>query len=550
MASSAKELEYNLLHQYGRARETLLDEFAFPSDKKYARDYIQSTLSVCSVKQAEIILKDLPESFLSGIYIESDYLRDRVPAYTGFDLKRISKTHLNKITKDTIGNIGNYNKALSANLIEQHNTLLANNELVNSISAKGWSKSAEKRMIKAGFDKEVIELVRQQTTAKKMVEILEMQGIKGGMHPNDVSKLLQPHIRNVFGDGGVLIDNTGKMRRQFVIDADGKYKWINKKITRPYRATVKTYSETISRSSMLQAHIDGRTATLDQSGLVEKYRSIANMTANTCSLCAQMHGQIVSPGEGPEYHANCSCRLQPIWKKETGLTNRTDKFYEKQRDTHFWKQHQLKEYNKTLPKDKKIPNYNFLPKDALKGVPGKEGMRKIRAEMLGQPLKPEWTDAKIADTLWEKTSKDGLEHGFIINKEKILVVGNKNSITLGAQGKHLKDIRAYHTHPSWDSPTSPNDIGSFLYYGNQKEMAAISNKNIYKAVRTGKTPTLGMAESNLMAKNMQKFADKEAAAIYGLYPTRSLEDIWREALINANRRAAKKYNFEYIIIPR
>ena len=382
MASSAKELEYSLLHEYGRARETLLDEFAFPSDKKYARDYIQSTLSICSVKQAEIILKDLPESFLSGIYIESDLLRDRVPAYTSFGLSRISKTHLNKITKNTIGNIGNYNKALSANLIEQHNILLANNELVNSIAAKGWSKSAEKRMFKMELDKETIALVRQQTTTKKMMQILEQQGIKGGMHPNDVSKLLQPHIRNVFGEGGVLIDNTGKIRRQFVIDADGKYKWIIKKITRPYRATVKTYSETISRSSMIQAHIDGRTATLDQSGLVEKYRSIANMTSNTCSQCAMMHGQILSPGEGPEYHANCSCRKAPVWKKKTGLTNRTDNFYEKQRDTHFWKQHQLKEYNKTLPKGKKIPNYNFLPKDKLTGMPGKEGMREIRAEML------------------------------------------------------------------------------------------------------------------------------------------------------------------------
>ena len=382
MASSAKELEHKLLHEYGRARETLLDEFAFPSDKKYARDTIQATLLLCTTQQAEILLKDLPDSFLSGVYLESDYLRDRVPAYTGFDLNRVSKTHLNRITRNTIGDIGNYNKALSANLIEQHNTLLANNELVNSISKSGWTKNAEKRMARAGFDKEVINLVKQQTTANKMVQILEQQGIRGGMHPNEVAKLLQPHIRNVFGDGGVLIDNTGKMRKQFVIDADGKYKWINKKITRPYRATIKTYSETISRSSMLQAHIDGRTATLDQSGLVEKYRSIASMTANTCSLCAMMHGQILSKGEGPEYHANCSCRKAPVWKKETGLTNRTDKFYEKQRDTYFWKQHQLKEYNKTLPKGKKLKNYNFLPANQLKGMPGKEGMRAIREEML------------------------------------------------------------------------------------------------------------------------------------------------------------------------
>jgi len=370
------------MYEYGRARETLLDEFAFPSDKKYARDYIQSTLLVCTANQAEIILKDLPDSFLSGVYIESDYLRDRVPAYTGFDLSKISKTHLNRISKDTIGSIGDYNKALSANLIEQHNTLLANNELVNQINVHGWTKNAEKRMIKAGFDKEIIELVRSQSTANKMVEILEMQGIKGGMHPNDVSELLQPHIRNVFGDGGVLIDNTGKMRRQFVIDADGHYKWIQKKVTRPYRATIKTYSETISRSSMLQAHIDGRTATLNQSGLVEKYRSIASMTANTCSQCAMMHGQIVSQGEGPEYHANCSCRLSPVWKKETGLTNHTDEYYEKQRNQYFWKQHQLKEYNKTLSKGKKLTNYNFLPADTLKGMPDKAGMREIRVKML------------------------------------------------------------------------------------------------------------------------------------------------------------------------
>ena len=382
MASSAKEFDRKLMYEWGRARETILDEFSMPLEKKYARDHIQATLLVCTANQAEIILKDLPDSFLSGIYIESDYLRDRVPAYTGFDLSKISKTHLNRISKNTIGNIGNYNKALSANLTEQYNTLLANNELVNQINAHGWTKNAEKRMIKAGFDKEIIELVRYQSTVNKMVEILEMQGIRGGMHPNDVAKLLQSNIRNVFGDGGVLIDNTGKMRRQFVIDADGRYKWIQKKVTRPYQATVQTYSKTISRSSMLQAHIDGRTATLKQSGLVEKYRSIASMTANTCPLCAMMHGQIVSPGDGPEYHANCGCHLSPVWKKETGLANHTDEFYEKQRNQHFWKQHQLKEYNKVLPKGKKIPNYNFLPADTLKGMPDKAGMREIRAEML------------------------------------------------------------------------------------------------------------------------------------------------------------------------
>lgn len=547
MASSAKELDYKLLHEYGRARETLLGEFAFPSDKKYARDYIQSTLSVCSVKQAEIILKDLPDSFLSGVYIESDLLRDRVPSYTGFDLNRISKTHLNKITKDTIGSIGNYNKALSANLIEQYNTLLANNELVNSLTVHGWTKNAEERMIKAGFDKEVINLVKQQTTANKMIQVLEQQGIRGGMHPNDVAKLLQPHIRTIFGDGGVLIDNTGKMRRQFVIDADGKYKWIQKKVTRPYRATVKMYSETISRSSMLQAHIDGRTATLKQSGLVEKYRSIANMTSNTCSLCAMMHGQIVSPGNGPEYHANCSCRLQPVWKKETGLTNRTDEFYEKQRDTHFWKQHQLQEYNKTLPKGKKLKNYNFLPKDALKGMPGKEGMRKIRADMLGQPLKSEWTDSKIADTLWEKTSKDGLEHGVIKNAEAITLVGDEHHISSIPTPKTSFEL--HHTHPEWDAPLSGGDISFFLFHENNKTMIASSSKNIYKATKTRKT--LHIKDWERVVKDFDAYADKEYDRLYKVEKElRGKGVLWRQAMINTNKWMATQGQYRFEVIPR
>lgn len=380
MASSAKTLDHKLIHEWGRARETLLDEFAFPSDKKYARDYIQSTLAVCSVKQAEIVLKDLPDSFLSGVYIESDYLRDRVPAYTGVDLTKVSKTHLNRISKDTIGSIGNYNKALSANLIEQHNTLLTNNELVNSISANGWSKSAEKRMIKAGFDKEVINLVKQQTTANKMVQILETQGIKGGMHPNDVTKLLQPHIRAIFGERGVEISNIGKLRRELVVNAKGKYWWREVKVTHPYRSTVRNYADVIARSSMLKVHNEGRLQSLRQSGLVEKHRYICNQTANSCSTCLGMHGLIVEPSEvTPPIHPRCSCRLAPVWKKSTRLKNHSDKFYEKQRDTALFKRHKLQEYNKTH--ETKLINENFLP--PVGEVPKGSEMATIREAILG-----------------------------------------------------------------------------------------------------------------------------------------------------------------------
>jgi len=376
----AKELERKLLHEYARARATLLDGFSFPSDKGFAEDYIQQTLLTCSAKQAEIMLADLPESFLSGVYLESDILRDKVPAYTGVDLKRVSKTHLKRISTNTIGGIGNFNTALSSNLTEQYNTLLMDNELVNSISAHGWTKNAEKRMIKAGFDKEIINLVKQQTTANKMVQILEQQGIKGGMHPNDCAELLQPHIRDVFGDGGVEISNIGKLRKELIVNAKGKYWWREVKVTHPYHSTVQNYADIITRSSMLKAHNEGRLQTLRQSGLVEKYRFICDQTANSCSTCLGMHGLIVEPSEvTPPIHPRCSCRLAPVWKKSTGLHNHSEKFYTQQRDTALFKRYKLKEYNKTH--ETKLINENFLP--PIGEVPKGSEMAAIREAILG-----------------------------------------------------------------------------------------------------------------------------------------------------------------------
>jgi len=540
------------MREYARARATLLDGFSFPSGKGYAEDYIQQTLLVCSGKQAEIIMADLPESFLSGVYIESDILRDKVPAYTGVNLKRVSKTHLKRITKDTIGEIGNFNTAMSTDLTKQYNTLLTNNELVNQITAYGWTKGTEKRLIDAGFNKEVINLVKKQTTSAKMVEILEMHGIRGGMHPKEVSVLLRPHIRDVFGDGGVLIDNTGKMRERFIVDADGKYKWVKQKVKGTYRATVKTYSETISRTSMVQAHINGRTETLKQSGMVEKYRSIANMTANTCSQCAMMHGQIISPDEGPLYHPNCSCRRAPVWKKETGLMNHTDGFYENQRNEHFWKQHQLKEYNKMLPEGRKLKNHNFLPKDLLKGMPNEGGMQEIRAKMLGQPI-PEWSDTKIANTLWEKTSKDGLEHGVVISSKggRTFIMGDKDSIELPFLEVPYK---SYHTHPRFDQPLSGGDFGTMLHTSHLSEQSssAITKTHIYRISRTEKTTEIGidMAEYRYVTDTFQEHLETEIMRLRKVMPSLGEKERIREAALFAGKNLAKEYDLKYEVLTR
>lgn len=383
--TTAKEYEKKLITQYDRSKETLVSKFSAPLETKKAKETINATLLLATAKQVEIIIKELPSEYLAGVYIESDYLSRKVPAYVGFDLTKVSETHLNKITKDTIGNIGNFNKGVADNLNWKYNGLLADNELINQIEAHGWTANTEKRMLKMGFDKETIELIKQQTTANKMVALLEQQGIRGGMHPNDVAKRLQPHIRAIFGPEGVTIDRMGELRNEIAVNADGKYQIRKVEITRPYHTTVHNYADTISRSSMLRAHRTGRLETLRQSGFVQKWRYISSMSANMCATCGAMHGALLDdPDEfAGGLHARCACLgPSPIWKSETGLRNHTDKHYEDQKDQWFLKTYRTNQFNKTLPKDARIPNYNFLPKSELGPMLGKDEMREIRASML------------------------------------------------------------------------------------------------------------------------------------------------------------------------
>ena len=900
-----KEFKQGLVAEYGRAKETLVSKFSAPLSKQAAKQSIDSTLLVCSVKEAEIVINTLPSEYLAGIYLESDALSRKLPAYVGFDFSG-KDAQLNAITKDTIGRIGNFNEGIANDLKLRYGNLISDNELITQLDKHGWTANTEKRMVSMGFDKETINLVKQQTTTNKMIQILEQQGLKGNLPPNEVAKLLVPQIKGMFGDKGVTIDNIGGVRKTFTVDADGNYKWGTKKVTRAYHTTTKNYADIIARSTMLDADRLGRYQTLQQSGFVKAYRSVAVMDERTGHLDAMMHGQIVRWGEGAPYHArcysskteilteqgfkrfskldktekvfsinpetkiielikpikyikyfndgemrhihnkwfdllvtpdhslcyitgwkhkkhtnppitfkpaedlsgedvipltgnwhtketkeveingkkyetkaffsflgwymaegsaskrkegdryvvgitqlknqdykreiydicnalfskvwwgkekiyiseksmepflhslgksyekfipynlkqfgaqylrlfldsylkgdgsegntkeanaqkdnpkwkanfkprkvyhtsskqlrddiselilkcgnrpthhkrapmkfhehhngiyltthptyvvneghtkfisnqtlkndivtdyndyvygvelpkyhtlyiksagkccwsgNCRCEYEPIWKKETGLSNRTDDYYFDRRDNWFWKQHQLKKYNATLPKGSKIPNANFLPKDMLKGMPDAAGMREIRAAMLRQPLAPTIPigDKAIADSLWAKSSEDGLEHGMIINKERISVVGKKHAISLGMKSKHLKNVTTYHTHPTWDCPTSSADIASFLYYSNQKSAVAISNKSLYKLTRTKATPELSLKKAKAAQASLKKMANKENLKLTELTPNRNPDLIYHDALENMNKAAAKKYSFIYEVTPR
>jgi hypothetical protein len=295
---------------------------------------------------------------------------------------------MNRIFHTHLGAIGNYNEKLSKTLQHQYNVLLSDNKLINSLNTHGFTPWLEKEWQKRGIDPKVIALVKGQKTSAKMASILEYNGIRGGMHPNQVGKRLIPHINRFFGPGGVVIDNVGKTVKRFTVDADGNHAWVDHKITRKYKATPRTYSRLIARDTLRQARMDAYYDSLKSSKLVDHYISVAHMDSTTCGMCASMHGRTVTKGSGPLYHGNCGCDLRPVWKKESLLAsqNKQDAFYEKQRNTHFMRANDLKNYNAKMPRGMKLKYATQLPEDAItKVIPDKAAMRAIRHEMLGKP---------------------------------------------------------------------------------------------------------------------------------------------------------------------
>jgi hypothetical protein len=399
-----------LIKEYNHARKLLRKYLKKSHDPSDVTAMITITIDSMTAKQSKILGYTLNAAFNAGAKEGDKIIRKaRITASTttvGFDMSKVADTHLNKITGDTIGSIGKYNSVTTNQLFGQYQTLLADNKLVNTLDKSGWSSSIEKSLVKRGIAPEVITQLKGQTTTKKIVSILETQGVRGGMNPRQVSCLMQPAVSNYFGPKGVIIDNVGKFKKVLKVDADGNYKYVKQAITRPYRATPKTYSNLLARSSMLQAHHEGRYQRLKKTGLVDHFISVSVLDANTCNICATMHGQKVSHSEGPLYHPSCACDLKPVYKKGSGLEhkNKDLSVYEKQRDQHFWKQHQLAEYNKRMPRGAKLKFHSMLPKDALTGMPGRAAMRTIRYNALGKPvgITPKVIKPKVAKAIKEK----------------------------------------------------------------------------------------------------------------------------------------------------
>jgi hypothetical protein len=546
-----------LILEYNRARKLLRKYFKKRHNPDEARAKIKEIIDNMTARQSKIIGYTLNDAFRRGAKESDKEISNATisaaatEASMGFDLTKVADTHLKNITQSNIGHIGKYNSVLTNQLQLEYNTLLADNKLVTSLSKNGWTPWLDKTLEKRGVHPEVIALAKGQTTAKKIIDILEMEGIHGGKHPREVSKMLLPHIQRHFGPEGVVIDNVGKFKKVLKVDADGNFKYVKQVVTRPYRATPKAYSNLLARTSMIQAHHKGRYQSLQKTGLVDHYISVSVLGANTCNLCATMHGQRVSHSEGPLYHPSGACDLKPIYKKNSGLKNKDPSYYENQRDQHFWKQHQLAEYNKNMPKGAKLKYHSMLPKDALTDMPGKEAMRTIRYNALGKPagitpktivkkvVKPTEVKEKIkkkveekikekikekakvkvekelkkkvkvpkkgkkaqlekikkeeretANELWKKTDKDGCEHAKVTNSKTDYAKGNSDSVYIRSPRTSFKMAHThpdYKFHPEWDSPLSGADIAKLLRDTKCTRLSAASSKRIFVVSRTKDT---------------------------------------------------------------
>ena len=548
--------------EYKHAKEVLVAKFKKRITPTEAKTFISDTIKELTARQSKIIAGYLIKSYAEGTKAAEKELKDAkieagaAIAEVAFDLDSISDLHLKQITRHHIGRIGAYNVELNKTLLKQYDKLLSDNRLSNSLKQHGWTPWLGGTLKQKGIDPKVIALVKDQTSTAKMLQILNREGIKGGMHNEQVAKKLLSHIQRYFGPGGITIDNIGKKTKRFVVDASGNFEWKEHIITKKYHTTAKSYSRLIARNAIKDAHREAYYQSLKGTKLVDHFISVSVMSANTCPNCAQMHGRRVTHAEGPSYHPLCYCDLRPVWKKTSILfdKNRPDSFYAKQRNMYFLRTNDLRKFNETMPQGSKLSFFSLLPDSALTRVmPSTLKMNAIKNTILGNPSKiappppsipmnerPEWgmSDAEWraeANTLYAKTAKDGNEHLRFFNGKLAEVVGAKNRVSYISP---LKDHMSLHTHPNWDAPLSPQDMISHLLTPNEKVAAATSSKHIYIVRKTPSyTRVYKKAEQNAFIKAYEDERKRLVKLLKGPVTDKDSTEI----SLKAGHTMAKKY---------
>ena len=569
MQRAEAKLAQKLIKEFNHTRQRLVTKLKRNLFPKTAKTLIRDEIKSLTARQSRIIAYSITKSFIAGQHdakkeIEGvKLITAAAKASVGFDLSTIADTDLAKIGRTNIGAIGKFNIILRDDLIKQYDTLLSDNRLLNSLNTHGYTSWLDGALLKKGIDPAVISLVKHQKTTVKMLSILNSEGIKGGMHPNQVARRLIPHINRYFGPNGVTIDNVGKTTKRFVIDASGNYAWKDHVITRKYKATPRTYSRLIAQSAMKNARREAYYRSLEKTNLVDHYISVSVMDARTCGNCSMMHGQRVTHADGPSYHSNCHCDLRPVWKRNSvlGDKNKPELFYEKQRNMHFLRMNDLKRFNTTMPTGSKLKNYAMLPDKALTMImPGPLQMRPLRDALMGHPEKvaplpphemKHFSDAEWraeADSLYAKTAKDNVEHMRIFTTDGSIKEfgGTAHECTYVSPKGAFSSL---HTHPSkdFDSPLSDTDMSSFLGSKGETQMAATSKDTIYLITKKKGFKPLTQTKQ----KAFEDEFNHEVNRLFYLIDANDLTNMdYHNVYLKAGKEIAKRHGLEYKVISR
>ena len=566
-----KEAEFarKLQSEYQRTRRKLTAGLKRKLSETATKSLIREEIKALIINQERIMVRYLTKAFLSGIRDAKKELggvkivQAGAKTEIGFDLNTITDSNLQKIGRANIGVIGKFNIILRDDLIKHYDELLSDNKLLTSLNKDGWTPWLGESLKKRGIDPAVISLVKHQKTTGKMLTILNEQGIRGGLHPDQVARKLMPHIQRYFGPGGVEIDNMGKTVKRFVVDVDGNYTWKDHTITKKFKTTPKAYSRLIAESSMTEARREAYYRSVQKTGLVSHYISVSVMDARTCGDCACMHGVQVSHADGPSYHPRCHCTLRPVFKRNSilGDKNKPERFYEKQRDMHFLRLNDLKRFNTTMPTGSKLKHFSLLPDNALTMImPGPLKMRPLRDALMGHPEKvaplpptemkyltnDEW---KIeAKTLYAKTEKDHVEHMRVFTPDGAIreFKGTAHECPYVSPKGPFSSL---HTHPSkdFDSPLSDTDMSSFLASKGETQMAATSGDTIYVITKNkGFKP--------LTQIKQKAFEDEFNREVNRLFYCIDADDFtntdYHNVYLESGQELARRYGLDYTVIQR
>jgi len=173
------------------------------------------------------------------------------------------------------------------------------------------NKNAVKAMTKEqlGYLMEFDQAIGETLEVSVKAKLAEGGGYKS------VKDAMLPSIEEVFGkDGKVTIDRVGQTRKIVEIGKDGMPYWTEKPITRTYSASIKDYSNMLSRTTTHAAIEAGRLAGYKEKGIGQRYTAVGDERTRSAHMA--FSGTIITDDNREEAlsllaEPNCRCRLMP-----------------------------------------------------------------------------------------------------------------------------------------------------------------------------------------------------------------------------------------------